>query len=51
MTKSERELWKWIQLRLEDIQDEIKDWEDEERTYTPAERQLAVRLDRRIVPM
>lgn len=50
MTRSQRELLRWIRERLEDIEAEIDDWMDEERTYTPAERNLAVRLDRRNVP-
>ena len=28
----------------------LLEWQDIERTYTPAERQLDVRLDRRCVP-
>lgn len=50
MTRSQRELLRWVREQLENIEAEIDEWMDEERTYTPAERNLAVRLDCRPVP-
>ena len=54
---AERQRMKQIQSRLtsiltkiEQLSDLISGWQDPDRIYTPAEQQLAVRLDRCIAP-
>ena len=50
MTRYQRYLLRLIREKLAELEALIQDWQDEERTYTPAERQLDVRLDRRPGP-
>lgn len=50
MNWRKRELYEEIIGYLEAIEECLDEWQDEDRTYTPAERQLDVRLDRRAVP-
>lgn len=45
-----REILERVRYLLQQISWLLDDWQDADRTYTPAERNLAVRLDRRCVP-
>jgi RNase H-fold protein (predicted Holliday junction resolvase) len=50
MTRNQREILRKLRQHFQEIEFLVEEWQDESRTYTPAERNLAVRLDRRFMP-